>query len=411
MTDVFSTIPEALSALKQGKFIVVVDDYARENEGDLIIAAECMTPSKMSFLLQVTSGIVCISLPESRLKELALPLMVKNNTALQRTAFTITVDAKENTTTGISAAERSATIVALADETKGKNDFRRPGHIFPLQARKGGVLKRAGHTEAGLDLMQLAGLKPAAVLCEIVNEDRSMAKGEALHDFAKKYGLPIISIADLILYRREKESLITLISEAKLPTEYGTFNLKIYRSELDEIEHMVLVKGKIEKDEKILVRVHSECLTGDIFASRRCDCGEQLHFSLDAIAKEKSGVLVYLRGQEGRGIGLGHKIRAYSLQENGYDTVDANIQLGFPVDSREYGIGAQILADLGVKKVRLLTNNPAKYGGLKGFGIEVVERVPLTIEPNEDNHLYLLAKAKKLGHFIDIKEKVCRDLP
>lgn len=401
MKEIFSTIEEAIAAIKRGEFIVVVDDEDRENEGDLIIAAEHMTQEKMSFLLQYTSGVVCVPMQEERLQQLQLPLMVYENTESQRTAFTISVDAKDGTTTGISAADRSVTIRALANPLSVASDFRRPGHIFPLQGRKGGVLKRAGHTEAALDLMQLAALSPVGVLCEIVNPDNSMARLDTLVAFAKQHQLPLISIADLIRYRRKSEKLVTMISEAYLPTEFGTFLAIVYQSHLDEVQHMVLMMGDV-KESPPLVRVHSECLTGDIFSSKRCDCGEQLHCALREIAKEGRGILVYLRGQEGRGIGLGHKIRAYSLQDEGFDTVEANEALGLPIDSREYGIGAQILADLGVTSMRLLTNNPSKYGGLEGYGIEIIERVSMRPTFTKENLHYLRTKAKKMGHLIDV---------
>jgi len=402
MKENFSTIEEAISAFRRGEFVVVVDDETRENEGDLILSAQHMTAEKMSFLLQYSSGVVCVPMEEARLKQLDLPLMVQNNTESHRTAFTISVDVLRGTTTGISAQDRAATIRALADPKAKAVDFRRPGHIFPLQARQGGVLKRAGHTEAALDLTRLAGVEPVGVLCEIVNEDNSMTRGTHLHRFAKEHGLPIISIADLIRYRRKTEKLVRPVSEAKLPTEYGHFTAIVYQSMLDDVQHIALVKGEITPDEPILVRVHSECLTGDIFASKRCDCGEQLQRALQSIAKAGKGVVVYLRGQEGRGIGLGHKIRAYSLQDSGLDTVEANEELGLPIDSREYGIGAQILADLGAKTIRILTNNPAKYGGLQGYGLEIVERVPMVPTATKENLCYLRTKAKKMGHLIDV---------
>lgn len=402
MKEIFSKIEVALEALQRGEFLVVVDDEDRENEGDLIIAAEHMTQQKMSFLLEYTSGVVCVPMEEERLSQLQLPLMVRENTESHKTAFTISVDSKENTTTGISAADRSTTIRDLASPTAVASDFRRPGHIFPLQGRKGGVLKRAGHTEATLDLLELAGLMRVGVLCEIVNKDKSMARLDTLITFAKEHNLPLISIADLVRYRLQRKKIVHMISKADLPTEFGTFTAIVYQSELDDVQHMALVMGEVEGETPVLVRVHSECLTGDIFASKRCDCGEQLHSALKAIAKEGKGVLVYLRGQEGRGIGLGHKIRAYSLQDKGYDTVEANEVLGLPIDSREYGIGAQILADLGVGSIRLLTNNPAKYGGLEGYGIEIMERVAMLSTPTKENLYYLRTKAKKMGHLIDV---------
>jgi 3,4-dihydroxy 2-butanone 4-phosphate synthase/GTP cyclohydrolase II len=363
-----------------------------------------MTLPKMSFMLQYTSGVLCVPMEHKRLETLRLPLMVSENTESHRTAFTISVDLKEGTTTGISAYDRMLTVKALSDETKGPEDFRRPGHIFPLQAKEGGVLKRAGHTEATIDLCKLAGLKPSGVLCEIVNPDRSMARLSELLKLSETYGFPMISIADLIRYRRKKEKLVKCVSEARLPTAYGDFKAFAYESLLDEVQHLVLVKGNVSKEENVLVRVHSECLTGDILGSQRCDCGVQLHASLEKISEVGQGVVIYLRGQEGRGIGLGHKLRAYSLQDKGLDTVEANIELGLPIDSREYGIGAQILADLGLTTIRLLTNNPAKYGGLAGYGLKIVERVPLISTPTLENFKYLHAKQYKLGHQLNLEQ-------
>lgn len=397
----FSKVEEAIDAIRKGSFVIVVDNPDRENEGDLIIAAESMTTEKMSFLLRHTSGVVCVPMLEERLEALNLPLMVTRNTESHRTAFTISCDLREGTSTGISSADRALTVRALADPKAHANDFRRPGHIFPLQARKGGVLKRAGHTEAAVDLCVLAGCEPVSVLCEIVNEDRSMARVPELLEFAKKHQLPIISITDLVRYRMNQERIVRPLTTAQLPTPYGTFTAYAYKSNLDDVEHLALVMGDVEGAANVLVRVHSECLTGDLFASKRCDCGDQLKLALEKIGKEGQGVLIYLRGQEGRGIGLGHKIRAYSLQEQGFDTVEANIKLGLPVDSREYGIGAQILADLGITTIRLMTNNPAKYGGLSGYGLTIVERISLVCKPTSDNFHYLKTKQQKLGHLID----------
>lgn len=397
----FSSIPEAVNQIAKGGMVVVVDDEDRENEGDLIMAAQFATPEAIAFFLKHTSGVICVPLLPERLAELDIPLMVANNTESQRTAFTVTVDYKHGTTTGISAHDRAKTIQALVDPATKPDDLARPGHVLPLRYCPGGVLKRAGHTEASIDLVLLAGLKPAAVLCEIVSEDKTtMARLEELAEFAKKHNLPIISIADLIRYRRQHERLVRQVSEARLPTEYGEFRAIVYESLLDFEQHLALVKGDVKGAENVLVRVHSECLTGDVFGSRRCDCGQQLALAMEKIASEQMGVVVYLRGHEGRGIGLAHKIRAYSLQEKGRDTVDANVELGLPVDSREYGIGAQILVDLGVTTMRLMTNNPAKYGGLEGFGLKIVERVPLIAKPNPDNVKYLLTKKEKLGHIL-----------
>ncbi len=394
----FAKIDDAILALKRGEFVIVIDDADRENEGDLIISAAKMTTEKMSFLLQHSSGVVCTPMTEEHLNRLNLPLMVRDNTESQKTAFTISVDAI-GTTTGISALDRAKTCQLLTNPDALATDFRRPGHIFPLMSKEGGVLKRAGHTEATLDLLKMAALPQVGVLCEIVNEDRSMARLPELKLFSQKHSIPLITIADLISYRRQSEKLAICISEARIPTEFGSFRALAYESIIDGVQHLALIKGDIRDKKNVLVRVHSECLTGDIFGSRRCDCGSQLKLALEKIHEEGSGVLVYLRGQEGRGIGLGHKLRAYALQDGGLDTVEANLELGLPVDSREYGIGANILADLGVTTMRLLTNNPAKYGGLAGFGLQIVERVPLVTLPTEENRNYLSVKEKKLGHY------------
>jgi 3,4-dihydroxy 2-butanone 4-phosphate synthase/GTP cyclohydrolase II len=399
-----SSIEEALSVFAQGGMVVVVDDEDRENEGDLIMAAQFVDQAAIAFFLAHTSGVICVPMLGERLDQLGLPLMVSANTESQRTAFTVSVDAIGTTTTGISALDRATTIRALIDPSTQRDQLARPGHIFPLRYREGGVLKRAGHTEAAVDLAQLAQLYPAGVLCEIVTEDKvSMARTDYLEKFAEEHGLPLISIADLIRFRRRHEHLVERIegAAARIPTAYGDFLCIGYRSILTGEEHVAMVKGEISHGEPVLVRVHSECLTGDIFGSLRCDCGPQLDSALQMIAEEGSGVVVYLRGQEGRGIGLGHKLRAYSLQENGRDTVDANLELGLPVDSREYGIGAQILEDLGVGVMRLLTNNPAKYGGLQGFGLDVVERVPLESKVNPENLTYLRTKRDRLGHLLE----------
>ena len=405
MTDtpepVFATIPEAVEAIGRGEIVIVVDDEDRENEGDLIMAAEAATPEKVAFFVRHTSGVICVALTGERCDALGLPLMVADNTEYQRTAFTHTVDYRHGTTTGISAGDRTATIQALADPTVAWSDFNRPGHLFPLRARDGGVLKRAGHTEAAVDLATLAGLQPAGALCEIVNDDGTMARVPDLAGFAADHGLLMISIADLIRHRRANEKLVVATGVGRVPTQWGTFEAHAYKSLIDGTEHVAFVKGEVAGSDPVLVRVHSECLTGDIFGSLRCDCGPQLHAALSRIAEEGTGVVVYLRGHEGRGIGLGHKLRAYGLQDSGHDTVDANLALGLPVDSREYGVGAQILVDLGVEKLRVLTNNPAKYGGLQGFGLEVVERVALQSTPTIENINYLRAKQARLGHLLE----------
>jgi 3,4-dihydroxy 2-butanone 4-phosphate synthase/GTP cyclohydrolase II len=382
--------------------IIVVDDEDRENEGDLIMAAEDVTAESMAFFLEHTSGVICTPLEADRADELDLPLMVVANTEAQRTAFTVTVDYRHGTTTGISAADRAATIRALIDPTTKATDLNRPGHIFPLRYRPGGVLKRAGHTEATVDLCRLAGKYPSGVLCEIVTKDKSdMARLPELEAFAAEHRLPLVSIADLIRYRRQNEKLVRNVAEATLPTVHGEFRAFVYESVLDGEQHMALVYGDLENAQNVLVRVHSECLTGDALGSLRCDCGPQLQAALATIAQAGAGVVVYLRGHEGRGIGLGHKIRAYALQEAGSDTVDANTELGLPVDSREYGIGAQILVDLGITTMRLLTNNPAKYGGLEGFGLNIVERVALESQPTSYNIDYLRTKRERMGHLLE----------
>ena len=397
----FSTIDEAIEAIAQKKIVIVVDDEDRENEGDLVMAAEAATPENIAFFLAYTSGVICVPLEPERADELDLPLMVVANTEAQRTAFTGSVDYRHGTTTGISSSDRATTIQALIDPATRPTDLNRPGHIFPLRYRPGGVLKRAGHTEATVDLSRLAGLAPAGVLCEVVTEDKSgMARLEELEAFAARHDMPIISIADLIRYRRRHEKLVRKVAEAVIPTAAGDFDAVVYESVLDGEQHMAFVVGDVAHTENVLVRVHSECLTGDVFGSLRCDCGPQLTAALERIAEEGTGVLVYLRGHEGRGIGLGHKIRAYKLQEAGSDTVDANLELGLPVDSREYGIGAQILVDLGVTTMRLMTNNPSKYGGLEGFGLDITERVSLESTPNNHNIDYLRTKQQRMGHIL-----------
>jgi 3,4-dihydroxy 2-butanone 4-phosphate synthase/GTP cyclohydrolase II len=397
-----STIEEAIAQLRGGGMVVVVDDEDRENEGDLVMPAQDVTPESMAFYLEYTSGVFCVPLESSRADELDLPLMVVANTEAQRTAFTVTVDFRHGTTTGISASDRAATIRALIDPATRSNDLNRPGHIFPLRYREGGVLKRAGHTEATVDLCRLAGKYPSGVLCEIVTADKSdMARLPELEAFAKEHDLPIISIADLIRYRSHSEKLVRRIAEASLPTEFGQFQAFVFESVLNGEQHMALVYGDISTTPDVLVRVHSECLTGDVFTSLRCDCGPQLQTALAKVAAEGAGVVVYLRGHEGRGIGLAHKIQAYALQEDGRDTVDANLELGLPADSREYGIGAQILVDLGVTTMRLMTNNPTKYGGLEGFGLDIVERVNIQSTPTPENIEYLRTKRERMGHLLE----------
>ena len=397
-----STIEEAVAALRNGGMVVVVDDEDRENEGDLIMAGEDVTAESMAFFLEHTSGVFCVPLESSRADELDLPLMVVANTEAQRTAFTVTVDYRHGTTTGISASDRAATVRALIDPATRPTDLNRPGHIFPLRYRPGGVLKRAGHTEATVDLCRLAAKYPSGVLCEIVTADKAgMARLPELEAFSQRHGLPLISIADLIRYRRHHEKLVRRVAEATLPTEHGAFQAFVFESVLDNEQHLALVYGDITDQRDLLVRVHSECLTGDVMGSMRCDCGPQLHTALAKIAAEGAGVVVYLRGHEGLGIGLGHKIRAYALQEDGRDTVDANLEQGLPVDSREYGIGAQILVDLGVTSMRLMTNNPSKYGGLEGFGLNIVERVPIESRPTEFNIDYLRTKRERMGHLLE----------
>ncbi|XVF15254.1 hypothetical protein REPUB_Repub09cG0135100 [Reevesia pubescens] len=399
-TEGFASILEAIEDIRQGKLVIVVDDEDRENEGDLIMAASLATPEAMAFIVKHGTGIVCVSMKAEDLERLELPLMVsqKENEEKLCTAFTVSVDAKHGTTTGVSARDRATTVLALASKDSKPEDFNRPCHIFPLKYREGGVLKRAGHTEASVDLAVLAGIEPVAVLCEIVDDDGSMARLPKLREFAQAEKLKIISIADLIRYRRKRDRLVELAAASLIPTMWGPFKAYCYRSLLDGIEHIAMVKGEIGDGQDILVRVHSECLTGDIFGSARCDCGNQLALAMKQIEAAGQGVLVYLRGHEGRGIGLGHKLRAYNLQDDGRDTVEANEELGLPVDSREYGIGAQILRDLGVHTMRLMTNNPAKYVGLKGYGLAIAGRVPLLTPITKENKRYLETKRAKMGH-------------
>lgn len=397
----FHSVEDALADLKDGKVIIVVDDEDRENEGDFVALAEKATPEVINFMITHGRGLVCVPITEKRAKELDLQPMVDQNTDLHGTAFTVSVDAKEGTTTGISAFERAVTVAALIDGKSKADDFKRPGHIFPLIAREGGVLRRAGHTEAAVDLAKLCGSYPAGVICEVLKPDGTMARVPDLVEIAKRHNLKMITIEELIRYRKSREVLVKRAASAHLPTEYGDFQAVVYTNSIDDKEHVALVKGEIDPSEPVMVRVHSECMTGDVFGSYRCDCGPQLHAALRQIEENGSGVLLYMR-QEGRGIGLVNKIRAYELQEHGYDTVEANEKLGFPADLRDYGIGAQILLDLGVKKMRLLTNNPRKIKGLEGYGLSVVERIPLQMEPNESNIRYLNTKQKKLGHMLNI---------
>ncbi|MEJ5286601.1 MAG: 3,4-dihydroxy-2-butanone 4-phosphate synthase / GTP cyclohydrolase II [Candidatus Kapaibacterium sp.] len=395
-----NTIEEALQDLASGKMIIVVDDEERENEGDLVAASELCTPDIINFMATHARGLICVAITEDRARELELDVMVRESTGLHGTKFTVSVDYIHGTTTGISAFDRAKTVRALANPSTKPSDLARPGHIFPLIAVREGVLRRAGHTEATVDLMRLAGLYPSGVLCEIIKDDGTMARRADLEEFAKKFNLKIITVQDLIAYRFKRDKLVKCVASANLPTKYGDFVVKVYRNIVDNKEHVALVKGTWEENEPILVRVHSECLTGDVFGSYRCDCGDQLHSALTQISQAGKGVLLYMR-QEGRDIGLVNKIKAYALQEQGYDTVEANILLGFQPDPRDYGIGAQILADLGVRKMRLLTNNPKKRVGLASYGLEIVELVPLQIPPNEKNYHYLLTKKIKLGHLLD----------
>ncbi len=397
----FAPIEDAVAAIARGEIVVVVDDEDRENEGDLIMAAEAATPETITFFVRHTSGVICAPLTGERLDELDIPLMVRDNTESHRTAFTYSVDYVHGTSTGISASDRAATIRALIDPATRPADLARPGHIFPLRYSEGGVLKRAGHTEAAVDLARLAGMDPAGVLCEIVNDDGTMARVPDLIEFCEEHDLLMITIAQLIKYRRQNEKLIRRVAEARIPTPSGDFTCYVYESLLDGEQHVAMVKGAVQGESDVLVRVHSECLTGDVFHSLRCDCGVQLDAAMAKIEEEGLGVVVYLRGHEGRGIGLGHKIRAYSLQEEGHDTVDANVELGLPVDSREYGIGAQILNDLGITTMRLMTNNPTKFGGLEGFGLEITERVGLESVPNPENIDYLRTKRERMGHLLE----------
>jgi 3,4-dihydroxy 2-butanone 4-phosphate synthase/GTP cyclohydrolase II len=396
-------IEEALDDIRQGKMIILVDDEDRENEGDLAMAAEKVTPEAINFMAKYGRGLICLSLTEERLNQLRLPMMVSENTSRFQTAFTISIDARCGVTTGISVADRAQTILTAINDQAKPEDLVSPGHIFPLRAREGGVLVRTGQTEGSVDLARLAGLKPAAVICEIMKDDGTMARMPDLQIFAEEYGLKIVTIADLIKYRLSKESLVRRIAVAKLPTKYGgLFTAIAYENDIDSYHHIALIQGEIGPEDRVLVRMHSQCLTGDVFGSKRCDCEEQLHTAMAMVEKEGKGVIVYMR-QEGRGIGLVNKLKAYALQDSGRDTVEANEELGFKADMRDYGIGAQILVDLGLHKIRLMTNNPRKIKGLEGYGIEVVERIPIETKPHQENIEYLKVKAKKMGHLLNFK--------
>ncbi len=397
-----STIREAIDDIRSGKMIILVDDEDRENEGDLCTAAQFVSPETINFMARYGRGLICLTLNEETADKLKLQPMVIENKARFGTAFTISIEARSGVTTGISAADRATTIKAAVNPEAKPEDLVSPGHVFPIRARKGGVLVRTGQTEGSVDLCRLAGLTPAGVICEVMRDDGTMARMPDLEVFAREYNLKIVTIADLIDYRMQNESLIRRVAQATIPTCYGgDFKIIVYENDVDEMQHIALVKGEIEKEDEVLVRVHSECLTGDVFASKRCDCGEQLHCAMKMVEEEGKGVIVYMR-QEGRGIGLVNKIKAYALQEEGHDTVEANIALGFKPDLRDYGIGAQILVDLGVRRMRLLTNNPKKIVGLEGYGIEITKRIPLEIHPNDDNIRYMQTKQKKMGHLLKI---------
>ncbi|MBU1932354.1 MAG: bifunctional 3,4-dihydroxy-2-butanone-4-phosphate synthase/GTP cyclohydrolase II [Candidatus Omnitrophica bacterium] len=398
----FSTIPEVIQDLKKGRMVIVIDDEDRENEGDLVVASQFATPEAINFMIKHGRGLVCVPMEGSRLDELGLHPMYEDNKDPFKTAWAISIDAKKGVTTGISAHDRAITIKTLINPRTKPDDLVRPGHVFPLRAKEGGVLTRAGHTEACVDIMKLSGLYPAGVICEIINEDGTMARTQELVEFSKKHGLKICAIADLIEYRRRSEKLVDRVCSTYLPTEYGNFGLYVYVSRIDNFNHLALVKGDVRTKEPVLVRVHSECLTGDVLGSKRCDCGEQLHSAMRIIGKKGRGVILYMRQHEGRGIGLVNKIKAYCLQDKGLDTVEANEKLGFKADLRDYGIGAQILADVGLKKIKLMTNNPKKIVGLEGYGLEVVERVALEIKPTRTNKRYLRTKKEKLGHALNL---------
>lgn len=397
----FATVDQAAELYRRGEFVIIVDDEDRENEGDLCIAAEKITPAAINFMATHGRGLICLALTEERCAELQLPLMVENNTSNYGTAFCVSIEARGRVTTGISAKDRSETVRVAIDPKTRPSDLQRPGHMFPLRARKGGVLKRAGQTEASVDLAEIAGLTPAAVICEIMNEDGTMARLPDLREFATRHGLRVISVADLIKHRMQNEKHIHRVAAPRLPTPYGEFTVYAYQNDITGEEHVALVMGEFTEDDDVLVRVHSSCLTGDVFGSNRCDCGEQLQKAFELIASEGRGVVLYLL-QEGRGIGLVNKLKAYELQDAGDDTIEANVKLGFAADIRDYGTGSQILRDLGVRRMRLLTNNPAKYVAIEGFGLQIIERVPLEIAPSKDTLRYLEAKKKKLGHILEL---------
>jgi len=401
-TRLTAPVEEAIQAVRTGKLVIIIDDEDRENEGDFMVAAEKATPAIINFMSKHGRGLICLPLTRKRLEELQLPLMVQDNTARFQTAFTVSIDAKDGIATGISAYDRARTVQAAVDPKTKPPDLSRPGHIFPLQAKEGGVLARAGQTEAAVDLARLAGLTPAGVICEIMNEDGTMARMPQLEEISREHDIPILTIADLINFRMKTECLVRKIEEAELPTQYGTFRIAVFEDIIHHDSHVALVKGEIREDEPVLVRAHSQCLTGDTFASSRCDCGEQLRTAMETIEKEGKGVILYILNHEGRGIGLTNKIKAYAIQDQGVDTVEANKRLGFKPDQRDYGIGAQILVSLGVKKLRLLTNNPRKFIGLTGYGLEIIERVPIEIPPNTVNREYLKAKKEKMGHILEM---------
>jgi 3,4-dihydroxy 2-butanone 4-phosphate synthase / GTP cyclohydrolase II len=400
----FDSIEQAVAEIAAGRPVIVVDDADRENEGDLIFAAEMATPELLAFMIRYTSGVICVPMEGAALDRLQLPMMTQHNTERMRTAYTVSVDAREGISTGISAADRARTIRTLADPQTTAHDLTRPGHVFPLRYVEGGVLRRTGHTEASVDLARMAGLRPAGAICEIVNDDGTMKRLGQLAEFAAEHGLTLISIADLIAYRRRREKQVEKVAEARIPTRHGEFRAVGYRSTMDRREHIALVAGDLGDGADVLVRVHSECLTGDVFGSLRCDCGPQLDAALEAVGREGRGVVLYVRGHEGRGIGLLHKLQAYQLQDGGEDTVEANLSLGLPADARDYGTGAQILVDLGVRTMRLLTNNPAKRAGLEGYGLQIVGRVPLPVHANPENLRYLATKRDRLGHDLPLTD-------